>query len=95
MSEGEAADAAGEGVLDVLRGLAEQVGELRGEVTGLRQEVDALREAVSGVTGAAADEDDRIACPDCGQRLAVGPEIPSGKVIELTCPSCSALLQVS
>ena len=95
MSEGEAADAACEGVLDLLRGLADQVDQLRGEVAGLRQEVERLRAGAEAASAASMDEDGRIACPDCGQRLAVGSAVPSGKAVEVTCPSCNALLEVS
>lgn len=95
MTQAEAADAASEGVLVVLQGLAAEVEGLRDEVGGLRQEVERLRAEVQEVAATSVDEDGRIACPECGQRLAVGKEIPSGKAIEVTCPSCNALLEVS
>ena len=95
MSQGDAAEAASEGALEVLQGFSAELDRLRDEVGRLREEVERLRTEVQEVAGTTVDEDGRIACPDCGQRLAVGAEVTSGKAIEVTCPSCNALLEVS
>ena len=94
MDQSAAADLASEQALEVLRCFAAEMEQLRSEVSALRREVEMLRAELDSA-GAAVDDEGRIACPDCGQRLAVGADIASGKAIEVTCPSCNALLEVS
>jgi len=78
--------------VDVTDKLLEVLAEVREEQAEIRRLLAGF--GPSGPGEAQADPAPQLSCPQCGQRLAIGPELLEQGPVELTCPECHLTIEV-
>lgn len=78
--------------VDVSDKLLEVLAEVREEQSEIRRLLASLRPG--DPVEPRAELAPQLSCPQCGQRLAIGPELLERGPVELTCPECHLTIEV-
>lgn len=80
--------------VEVSERLIELLTEIRNEQTEIRRILAELRNGTAH-DGQSIPQGDHMRCPQCGERLSIGPEAIDRGPAEVTCPRCHLILEVA